>query len=356
MDKESFLLKLNESITNYLAKTNLFNAKKTILFCTAENKDACLSSLRENSCYVDEIILIKEGEFCKYIQNLDSSKNYFISYELVTDELYSYLLSKINKDNLYIGPTAKAYFDLYEKRQKIFDSLDDITEVYNSLADQKSRTTFLNIITRLCLSYQFHFYYETEDFPQYFSDNFKYSKDEVFLDAGVCDGQNIIEFIDIAKEYQKIYGIEADTENFLKCKRNLLHVPNLKLLNNALHSCSEKLSFFSSLKTGKKGNAHVQPGGDISVDGIAGDEFDIKPTFIKMDIEGSEKDAIYGLKNTIQETAPKLAICIYHFQTDFWEIPLLIKKLNPRYSLKIRNHEKMNNLLESVCYAYIGER
>ena len=76
MDKESFLLKLNESITNYLAKTNLFNAKKTILFCTAENKDACLSSLRENSCYVDEIILIKEGEFCKYIQNLDSSKNY----------------------------------------------------------------------------------------------------------------------------------------------------------------------------------------------------------------------------------------------------------------------------------------
>ncbi len=356
MDKEEFQLKLNESISNYLSKTDLFNARKTVLLCTNENKDLCLSSLKENSCYVDELELIPKEEFDNSIKKIDNSKNYFISYELINEKYYLNLLSKIDKDHLYIGPTSKGYFDLYEKRQKIFDSLENITEVYNLLADQKSRTTFINIITRLCLPYQFHFYYEPEDFPQYFADDFNYSNEEVFLDAGVCDGQNIIEFIKIVRKYKKIYGIEADTENFLKCQNNLRYVSNLILLNRALHSCSEKLSFFSSSKTGKKGNAHVQPGGDIEVQGIIGDDFDIKPTFIKMDIEGSEKEALNGLKNTIAEAAPKLSICIYHFQTDFWEIPLLIKKLNPRYSIKIRNHENMHNLLESVCYAFIGDK
>lgn len=72
-------------------------------------------------------------------------------------------------------------------------------------------------------------------------------------------------------------------------------------------------------------------------------------TFIKMDIEGSEKEAILGARRIITEYKPKLAICIYHKVEDFWEIPLLIKALNPDYNIYIRNYE--DRIDETICYA-----
>lgn len=72
-------------------------------------------------------------------------------------------------------------------------------------------------------------------------------------------------------------------------------------------------------------------------------------TLIKMDIEGAEQEALLGAKRIISEYQPKLAICIYHRIEDLWEIPLLIKELNPEYHLYIRNYE--DRLDEIVCYA-----
>ena len=74
-----------------------------------------------------------------------------------------------------------------------------------------------------------------------------------------------------------------------------------------------------------------------------------KVTFIKMDVEGSEKKALLGAKQIVSKYKPKLAICIYHKVEDFWEIPLLIKQLNPEYHIYIRNYE--DRIDETVCYA-----
>ena len=79
---------------------------------------------------------------------------------------------------------------------------------------------------------------------------------------------------------------------------------------------------------------------------------DMKPTFIKMDIEGAEIAALDGLKNTISNRKPKMAICIYHSLSDFREVPLKILELNPEYQISIRNHDHLYCLIETVCYAY----
>jgi hypothetical protein len=71
-------------------------------------------------------------------------------------------------------------------------------------------------------------------------------------------------------------------------------------------------------------------------------------TYIKLDIEGAELDALEGMKETIVKYKPRLAICIYHLPTDLWKIPLLIHRLNPAYKLYIRQHHPVN---ETVCYA-----
>ncbi len=61
-------------------------------------------------------------------------------------------------------------------------------------------------------------------------------------------------------------------------------------------------------------------------------------TFIKMDIEGAEIEALKGAEQTIQTQKPKLAICIYHRDSHLYEIPLMIKKMVPEYRFWIRHH------------------
>lgn len=74
-----------------------------------------------------------------------------------------------------------------------------------------------------------------------------------------------------------------------------------------------------------------------------------KVTFIKMDIEGSELEALRGAVNVIKRDKPRLAICIYHKPEDMYEIPFWIKETVPEYKLYIRHHT--DGILETVLYA-----
>jgi len=75
----------------------------------------------------------------------------------------------------------------------------------------------------------------------------------------------------------------------------------------------------------------------ISIDEFLKEENLEKVDFIKMDIEGSEEKALIGAKKTLKEFKPKLAITIYHKLSDFYKLPLLIKRLNPDYKIRIKN-------------------
>ena len=75
-----------------------------------------------------------------------------------------------------------------------------------------------------------------------------------------------------------------------------------------------------------------------------------RPTFIKMDIEGAELEALEGARKIIERDKPKLAISCYHGMPNkhLWEIPYWIKTNFPDYRLHIRQHAGFN---ETVCYA-----
>jgi hypothetical protein len=91
--------------------------------------------------------------------------------------------------------------------------------------------------------------------------------------------------------------------------------------------------------------------GDLDVECVALDEVlhNEAPSYIKMDIEGAELDALAGSRRLIAGQSPVLAICSYHRQSDLWRIPLLIHSYNPDYRFYLRQH-----LIEGwdvVCYA-----
>lgn len=54
--------------------------------------------------------------------------------------------------------------------------------------------------------------------------------------------------------------------------------------------------------------------------------------FIKMDIEGAEKQALAGARNTLQRFKPRLAIATEHLPDDVVKIPETIKGIVPDYS------------------------
>ena len=97
------------------------------------------------------------------------------------------------------------------------------------------------------------------------------------------------------------------------------------------------------------------PEGAIEVECAPLDEIlPFQPSFIKMDVEGAERDAVAGAARTLREARPVLALCAYHRVGDMWRLPCLIDRLAPDYRLHLRRHAEGG--WDLVCYAVPAER
>jgi len=74
-------------------------------------------------------------------------------------------------------------------------------------------------------------------------------------------------------------------------------------------------------------------------------------TFIKMDIEGAELNALKGAEKTLLRDKPKLAICIYHSNEDMICIAEYIHNLVPEYKLYVKQHFLFPSAASTVLYA-----
>jgi FkbM family methyltransferase len=64
------------------------------------------------------------------------------------------------------------------------------------------------------------------------------------------------------------------------------------------------------------------------------------PTFVKMDIEGAELDALEGGRAVLASAGPLLAISAYHVQDHLWRLPLAVHELVPGHRLALRPHNE----------------
>lgn len=178
-----------------------------------------------------------------------------------------------------------------------------------------------------------------------------YADEENFVDAGCLDGNSSIFFAKWCRgNYKKIWGFEPDEENAQKCERTfeLNGVKNFEIIRKGLWNENTKVRFCAS----SDGLSRISENGSHMVEVVRLDDIipcGEKVTFIKMDIEGAEYDALIGAKRIIKEQRPKLAISVYHKPKDIVEISRLILSYNKNYKLYLRHYSLSS--FETVLYA-----
>jgi FkbM family methyltransferase len=239
---------------------------------------------------------------------------------------------------------------------KVLEQAGDVRRAFDLWSDERSRQEYVDQV-RWRLRLDFDGLADPDAETMYFpKDLFALRSDEVFIDCGAYDGDTLEVFKkESAEKFRKIVALEPDPTNFVVLERNSRQLfgdreDRIEAYPLASGAREERLYFSadgddaSRVLTSGTGNV-------VEVEAVALDNFlgEPAPTYLKMDIEGSELDALAGASRIIREQGPLLAICAYHKQDDLWKIPLFIQSLNPEYRFFLRPHKL--EVWDLVCYA-----
>ena len=244
------------------------------------------------------------------------------------------------------------YNEIYEKAKSLYEHIDDYIWLYNNLSDYSSKKLLFGILNNW---YQYDFITLKEsmslNYKHYFDlDIIPYSNKQVFVDVGAYIGDTTQDFINTYNNYKKIYCYEVTLETMAKLKNNLSKYNNIIYKNKAV-SNDNSIMYLKESDINSSAN-QVDNSGTIEVETVSLDN-DIleKIDIIKMDIEGSEHNALIGCKNHIINDNPTLLISVYHNNEDLWKLPKLIYEYNNNYNFYLRYYSNYIFPTEIVLFA-----
>ncbi len=223
--------------------------------------------------------------------------------------------------------------------------------VHEMLSDELSRETYAAFLNSK-LAGDAEPLYGVLRKNQYFPEGIiELSDSEVFVDGGAYTGDTLLTFLrKTDNKYTRCYAFEPEPANVAKLNAlaGRQRFRDVRIIGKGLWSKAGVLRFTAA--EGTTGSAIAETGGSsVEVDTI--DSLAPDATYIKMDVEGAELEALKGAAGTIRRNRPKLAVCLYHKPGDLFEIPLFIKSLVPEYRFYLRQHQPVS--CELVLYAVI---
>ncbi len=263
-----------------------------------------------------------------------ASYNYQIANEIISRW-------KISDKKIY------AFTHLFGERymydvESIFANEVQIQHACSLLADSRSKEYFMNTLTERinrnpvylrenpCITDSYE--YTCEDgsviTPQ---------KGGVILDCGAYIGDTAELFLKKTGNDCRIYAVEPLAGNYERMCRWVKSegLEDRVYPIHALLGDHEGESLIRSSADTSVGSS-MENDGNISnvvpvrtLDGLTTD----KVSFIKMDIEGAEINALKGAVELIRRDKPQMIISAYHRTKHVWEIPLLLKEIEPAYKI-----------------------
>ena len=254
-------------------------------------------------------------------------------------EVLEMLLDINSHFDLIIPDMPVAGEDEYFDREFFNNHYDEITEAYNSLSDQLSKSIFSNIV-KYKLSGKMEYLLSAVS-----SKEDKYSlllnrPVRSFVDVGAYNGDTLREAVEIFDSLEQVYAIEPDAKNFKKLKKsaeNIGHI-DIKLINAAAwcSNCTGNFSLsgnrnstVSATASYENKNVEIQM---ISIDSVV----DTRIDYIKYDVEGAEFEALVGSEETISRYRPMLLVSLYHRSKDIFFLINTLRKKYSDYSFFVR--------------------
>lgn len=242
-------------------------------------------------------------------------------------------------DEKYNAPSCSDVYLMEEHEQEISD-------VYDFMMDSLSKEVFEKIVRFRLLDDSIEVPTMSQE-KQYFEYGF-YEKrqDEVFVDCGAFNGISLNTFLQENNHtFDFYYGMEPDKANFEKLREYVANMPEdirkkMYITPKAAWKDHNGIKFYSLCGPG----SFVADIGKETAETVTIDEMldGKRVTYIKMNIEGSEKEALRGAEKSIKQYKPRLAIAGYHRTDDLWKIPLMIKRYREDYKIYLRSY--MNHI------------
>lgn len=289
----------------------------------------CISPFELEKIKDETAVFVTVGNFEPVLADLINKKFPCVQLVFKYDLVSSDYLSRQNPDEI----AAK----LEQVRSMLEDdrSIMVFDAILERLLDAKSPP---DLMARICEGDQY--------FP---ADLIRLQPDEAFVEAGAYIGDTVSDFLKHAGgSFGSIHCFELDATNFKALQATVSELPGAeKIFLHPVGLWNEPLDItYSVEKSQSTIGAGEAQGSVVRLDDVIGDA---QVTFLKMDIEGAEPNALEGSRKTIVANKPKLAICVYHHIKDLWQIPLYMKSLVPEYRIYLRHHTKLE--YETVCYA-----
>jgi len=235
---------------------------------------------------------------------------------------------------------SRVFFKMHAER---------VQRIVDSLADEISKDTFVRAVL-------YRQTFRRKDAPPnesvaYFPrDLVSLTDHEVFIDCGAFVGDTVDLFLkQCSRRFNRIVCLEPDPSNFATLSK--VHT-DLRIVKLPVGAWSEKTTLQFQTGNGAGSAIAIQSADSalvIPVVALDGVESCQGATFIKMDIEGAEMEALAGAKQLIARYRPTLAICIYHSDEDMLRIAEYLFATLENYSFHVRHHSL--NWQDTVLYA-----
>ena len=226
----------------------------------------------------------------------------------------------------------------------IKERADEYFALIDSLDDEFSKATTVSVLlSQMTGDHGYRRGVERPYHTLYFNTGlFRLSDKEVFVDCGASVGESISNLLrETNMKLEHSFEIEPDRFNVLKLEKLRMRLARFGLLNRievvpcAVGDCEDVVPF--NHVGGHSGSVSASATDTVrmtTIDKVT-EQF---ATFIKMDLEGYERFALAGARETIARCRPKLAISAYHRPDDLIEITKFVRSIRPDYKVGVQHH------------------
>ena len=243
----------------------------------------------------------------------------------------------------FVFSSARSYSDLLSRR------LDDVDAVYQAL-DPGGAERFLEVLL-----------YRASLDPAKLLNRFSFAdmwrppveglRVESFCDIGAYDGDTLISTKALFPSLKRAFTIEPSEalQSAISAVADRLGVETSRFCGaawrrNARLTADETFNGMFLVREDDTGEIHAAPLDEL----LSGEAFD----FIKMDVEGAERDVIAGGEASLRR-ARCVAVAAYHFADDLVDLPLKLLDLLPASDgWRLTFSHSSQVFADSIFYAY----